>query len=132
MGQSLKALAERLVTPRAVATAVVVAVCLVSLALNLPGQLSYDSIAQLHDGHIGVYSSWHPPVMAWMLGIADSVIPGAAIFVVFDGILLYGAMLALLWLSAKPGWLVVPAAFVCVLLPQFVLYQGIVWKDVLF
>ncbi len=132
MGQSLKALAGALATPRAAAAAVLVAGGILSIALNLPGQLSYDSIAQLHDGRLGVYNSWHPPVMAWMLGIADSIVPGTSLFVVFDTVLLFGAMLALLRLSAKPSWTAVAAALICVLLPQFLLYQGIVWKDVLF
>src|SRR6202000_2161818 len=35
------------------------------LALNAPGQLSYDSVTQLADGRTGHYNSWHPPLMAW-------------------------------------------------------------------
>ena len=62
----------------------------VCLGLNLPGHLSYDSVMQLWQGRTGVYNSWHPPVMAWMLGLADSVVRGAALFVVFDAALLYG------------------------------------------
>jgi hypothetical protein len=131
MGQSLRPLAA-LANPR-FATIVVLAVgCIVCLTLNWPGQLSYDSVAQLHDGHIGVYNSWHPPVMAWLLGIADSIIPGAGLFVVFDAVLLFGAMIALIRVPAASSWWGVPAALTCVLLPQFLLYQGVVWKDVLF
>lgn len=33
------------------------------LMLNLPGQLSYDSISQLFDGRFGTYNSWHPPAL---------------------------------------------------------------------
>ena len=38
----------------------------VVLALNWPGQVSYDSAMQLADGRSGQYDSWHPPVMAWL------------------------------------------------------------------
>jgi hypothetical protein len=119
-------------TPRIIAAAVLSAGCVLSLALNLPGQLSYDSIAQLHDGRFGVYNAWHPPIMAWILGIADSILPGAGLFVVLDTLLIFGALIAILWLSAKPSWLAVAVAAICILLPQFLLYQGVVWKDVLF
>ena len=40
-----------------------------ALFLNLPGQLSYDSVLQLLEGRTGIYNTWHPPVMAWLLGI---------------------------------------------------------------
>ena len=102
------------------------------LALNLPGHLSYDSIVQLWQGRVGVYNTWHPPVMAWMLGLADSVLPGASLFVVFDAALLYGSFLALLALQPSPRWRVALVALVWTLSPQGLIYPGIVWKDVLF
>jgi hypothetical protein len=104
----------------------------ICLALNWPGQLSYDSVAQLHDGRTGHYNAWHPPVMAWLLGLADAALPGTGLFILFDAMLLFGSMLSLLWLRPGTSWLAAAAAAACVALPQFVLYQGIVWKDVLF
>lgn len=100
------------------------------LALNLPGQMSYDSVSQLFDGRSGTYNSWHPPVMAWLLGLFDAVLPGTGLFVIFEA-----AMLALafaLSLRRNAGWGAVPVALAIVLTPQFLLYQGTVWKDVLF
>ena len=132
MRQSLKGLAGTLAAPRVAAAVVLALGFVLCLALNLPGQLSYDSIAQLHDGRLGVYNSWHPPIMAWMLGVADSIIPGAGLFVIFDAALLFGSFAALLWLTPKLSWMAVPVAVLCVVLPQCLLYQGIVWKDVLF
>ena len=72
------------------------------LALNLPGQMSYDSVSQLFDGRFGTYNSWHPAVMAWLLGLFDAVLPGTGLFVVFEA-----AMLALafaLSLRRNAGW----------------------------
>jgi len=114
------------------AAAILVGGCVVSLALNWPGQLSYDSVVQLHDGRTGHYNSWHPPVMAWMLGLADSLVTGTGLFIVFNTVMLFVCLLSLLWVRSRvpPG--VALAAAICVSLPQILLYQGIVWKDVLF
>jgi len=103
-----------------------------SLAINWPGHLSYDSVIQLLEGRTGVYANWHPPVMSWMLGLADAVLPGAGLFVVFDTVLAFGALASLLLLGGRPSWAAAAMAPVCVLCPQFLVYPAIVWKDVLF
>lgn len=118
--------------PRLAAAAVLVIGCAASLALNWPGQLSYDSVMQLHDGRVGHYNPWHPPVMAWMLGAFDAALPGTGLFIVFDTVLFFSSIGSLVWLSRRPSWVAVAIAALCAALPQVVLYQGIVWKDVLF
>jgi hypothetical protein len=103
----------------------------VVLALNWPGQMSYDSVMQLADGRSGQYDSWHPPVMAWLLGLFDHLLPGPGLFLAFMVVLLWGAWLILLRIG-RPGFgagLVLIAIF---LTPQLLLYQGTIWKDVLF
>ena len=102
------------------------------LALNLPGQMSPDSVSQLLEGRTGHYESWHPPVMAWLLGLFDAMWPGPALFVLFDTALLLGAWLLLLRLTKAPGWGAFAVALVMLLTPQFLLHQGTVWKDILF
>lgn len=104
----------------------------VMLALNLPGQMSYDSVSQLLQGRSGLYNSWHPPVMAWLLGAFDALWPGTALFVIFDAGLLLGAWLLLLRLGRAPGWAALPVTLAMLLTPQFLLHQGTVWKDILF
>ncbi|HEX4303281.1 MAG TPA: hypothetical protein VHZ78_10840 [Rhizomicrobium sp.] len=128
-------IAERLrkvLTPRHVAAAILVAGFAVTLAVNLPGHFEFDSIRQLIEGRTGVYSNWHPPVMSWLLGVADALVPGASPFVVLDASLAFGAILSLLWLVPRPRWPVVAAAALGVALPQLFLFQAIVWKDMLF
>ena len=101
------------------------------LALNWPGQMSYDSVVQLADGRSGQYDSWHPPVMAWLLGLFDKRLPGPGLYLLFTALLLFGAWLVLLR-RGRPG---LGAAIVLVLIfstPQLLLYQGEIWKDVLF
>ncbi len=115
-----------------VAVAIVVFGAVVALAVNLPGHLSFDSVVQLYEGRRGLYGTWHPPIMSWMLGVADAIVPGAGLFVAFDVLLAFGSLVSLLALRARPSWWAAAVAFVCVVSPQFLIYQGIVWKDVLF
>jgi hypothetical protein len=116
---------------RRAAAAILLAGYGLMLALNAPGQMSYDSVAQLAGGRTGLYNSWHPPVMSWLLGLFDAVIPGPLLFLIFQSLLLLGALLTLLWLKPR-NWTCVPLALAIVLTPQWLLYQGEVWKDILF
>jgi hypothetical protein len=101
-------------------------------AINLPGHLSYDSIMQLNEGRRGFYANWHPPMMSWLLGVFDDVWPGTALFTIFDMALFFGSLGALLWL--RPGGTKATIAVFALMFftPQVLLYEGIVWKDVLF
>jgi hypothetical protein len=118
--------------PRTAAAAIVVAGAAASLWLNWPGHFSYDSVVQLAEGRTGLYSGEHPLVMSWLLGLADRAAPGAALFVVLDTALIFGALLSLVLIARRVSWLAAALAGVCILLPQLVVYPGIVWKDVLF
>jgi hypothetical protein len=101
------------------------------LAFNWPGQMSYDSVVQLLDGRSGQYDSWHPPVMAWLLGLFDGLLPGTGLFLLFTALLLFSAWLLLLW-RARGGWGLPILTALIFATPQLLLYQGTIWKDVLF
>ena len=101
------------------------------LALNFPGQMSYDSIAQLEQGRSGVYHSWHPPVMAFLLGIFDRFVPGSGLFLLFTSVLALFSFFTLTQPRQASGWSVL-LALVVMVSPQWLLYQGLIWKDVLF
>jgi hypothetical protein len=118
-------------TPRRVTSAVLLAGFAVMLAMNAPGQMSYDSVAQFADGRSGSYNSWHPPVMAFLLGLFDALVPGTLLFLIFQSLLLLAAMLALLGLQRR-GWASVGVAAAIILTPQWLLFQGQIWKDILF
>ena len=90
------------------AAAIIVLAGAACLAINWPGHFSWDSVMQLAEGRAGVYSGQHPPIMSWLLGLADAGSPGGGLFVVLD------------------------VALVAVCLPQLAIYPAIVWKDVLF
>jgi hypothetical protein len=102
------------------------------LAANLPGHMSFDSIIQLLEGRRGLYAGWHPPVTSWVLGLTDAILPGTALFVVLDALLIYGSFWALIRLVNIPAWAAAGVALLAALTPQYLIYPGIVWKDVLF
>lgn len=104
----------------------------ISLAANLPGHLSYDSVIELLEGRTAKYAGWHPPVTSWLLGIGDAILPGTALFAAADTAIIFGCLLALLSLKPRAGWLSAVLVVIFAALPQFLIYPGIVWKDVLF
>ncbi len=97
------------------------------LAWTMPGQMSFDTVSQLADGRSGHYDTWHPPVMAALLGLFDAVMPGTALFLLFMSGMALAALLWLLWL-APGGWGVAAMALLIVLTPQWLLYQSELWK----
>jgi len=118
--------------PRRVASAILLAGFAAMLAFNAPGQLTYDSVMQLADGRRGFYDSWHPPVMAWLLGLFDAAVPGTLLFLIFQSTLLLFALLAFVWVRPRMGWAGAIIALLIMLTPQWLLYQGEIWKDILF
>lgn len=105
---------------------------LICVAAGLPGHLSTDSVIQLYEGRRSLYESFNPPVMSFMLGVLDRLLPGTSLFILGNMLLLFGSLLLVIRLRPRTSWLALPAAVVLVVLPQFVIYPGIVWKDVLF
>src|SRR5690606_14106361 len=111
--------------------AVVAAGFLVMLGANLPGHMSYDSAAQLHEGYLGVRQSRGPPVYAWLLALFDSLVRGTALYVVASGLLLSLSLVGLADFGERPSWLGVAVAALMLLTPQVLIYQAVVWKDVM-
>jgi hypothetical protein len=102
------------------------------VVVNWPGHLSFDSLVQLNDGRTGRYHTWHPPIMAWMLGVGDGLLRGPGLFMAFDAGLLFASLAALAIGRSAVGWAGPAVALALVLSPLVLIYQGIVWKDVLY
>ena len=116
-------------------TIVILAYWLIVLAVNAPGQLSYDSVIQLWEGRTGDYRSMHPPIMSALLGLFDRALSGTLLYVVFAS----GLFILALLIVVRPGIASdLRSRLLCVLFgllllnPMMVVYQGTVWKDVLF
>lgn len=124
------------------ATAMVIALlagalaCL-SLALQIPGQISMDTSIQLHEAFTGQSESFNPPLMSALLRWLGGGSLATSLMVLIDTLLLYGSF-ALVAVSIAqqrvqrlPLWRAALAVLV-ILNPLVFLYAGIVWKDVLF
>lgn len=118
--------------PALVFRAVLIGGLLTTLAANLPGQLSVDAVMQLYEGRFHVRDTWAPAVYAMILGGFDQVLPGTGLYLAASSALLFGSLLFLRTLRPGMSWFGPVAAAVCVLSPALLIYQGIVWKDVLF
>src|SRR5258707_1695467 len=112
------------ISPRTALRAVLAAGLLVMLGANLPGHLSYDSVAQLYEGHFHIRETWGPALYAWLLGFFDAIVPGTSLYVVASGLLLFGSLASFSDLRPRTSWLAVPAAALAVLTPPVFLYQA--------
>jgi hypothetical protein len=112
--------------------AIVIGGLLLSLALNLPGHLTADSVIALNEARTGVRQTWAPAVSSWLLGIFDQALSGAGLYVTASAALLFLAWASLASLRPRASWLSPLVAVPVMLLPQVLVYQGIVWRDVLF
>jgi hypothetical protein len=117
---------------RTPAAAIVLLGYVASLVADFPGHFPPDALWQLAQGRAGRYNTWHPPIMAWLLGIADRVHPGAWLFVVLNGALFYGALFAFVALERRPRPLCLPLLVLWMASPIVLIFQGVVLKDVLF
>lgn len=114
------------------AAVVVGAGCLAALVAGHPGHFPPDAVWQLAQGRAGVFDDWHPPVMAWLLGLADRVQRGAWPFVLADAALFYGGLFALVALDERPRPACLPVLLLWMVTPVSLITQGVVIKDVLF
>lgn len=101
------------------------------LAVNAPGHLSFDSVVQLYEGRSNLSNGMHPPIMSALLGVLDGVIPGTAVYLALVSGLLIASVLIMLRQSARPGFGLLVFLIIAVS-PVILIYQGIIWKDVLF
>lgn len=102
------------------------------LALNFPGHLSVDSVLQLHEGRFHVRETWGPAMYAWLLGVFDSISPGTKAYLAAATGLLFGAWLWLTRIAGRASILAAVVALALIATPNILIYQGIVWRDVLF
>lgn len=105
---------------------------LVMLAGAMPGHLSPDSISQLFEGRMGTRETWGPAAYASVLAIFDSIVPGTGLYLVASGFILFASLLGLRGLRPRASWTAVPVALLMVASPAILVFQGIVWKDILF
>ncbi|MBW8311773.1 MAG: hypothetical protein K0M64_07015 [Rhizobium sp.] len=113
------------------------ALALLLVALHSPGQMSLDTVVALYEGVINRAVGWGPPFMAAVLEWLGGGVVGAAVFVALNTALVLGGFFLVLTRGADtghlgrlPAWRLLLALLLC-LNPLFLLYVGIIWKDVL-
>lgn len=108
---------------------------LVMLAGAMPGHISSDSLIQLSQATHHVREpgrSFAPAVYGAVLGVFNDVIPGSSLYLAASGALLFASFAALRPLRPAMSWLGPVVALAVVASPALLIYQGVVWKDVLF
>lgn len=105
---------------------------LLMVGANMPGQMSLDSAMQLFEGRHQVRETFAPAVYAAILGGFDRIVPGTGLYLAASAALLFASLAGLRFLRPHMSWLGPAVALAVVLSPALVIYQWIVWKDVLF
>ena len=102
------------------------------LFLNAPGHMSVDSIISLAEGRTGTRITWGPPMYSAILGFFDGIQTGTTLYLGASLMLLLVAWATLPALRPRLRWSGPLLLVLVVATPQLMIYQGIVWKDVLF
>ena len=102
------------------------------LAVNLPGHMTTDSVIQLAEGRADAQRSFNPVFMSWLLGRLDGLLAGTSLFVAMNAGVFFASLIALSRLAPRAHWLAVVLVLLALLTPQLLIYQGVVWKDVMF
>lgn len=93
-----------------------------------PGYMSTDSIDQLQQARSGVYTDWHPPVMALLWGVLDRFVSGPVLMLVLQLTLFLAGTFRLLERVLPPR--AAASVTVAVLLfPPVLTTMAVIWKD---
>ena len=104
---------------------------LLTLAANAPGHLSYDSVVSLTEAREGERQTWAPAISSAILKPFDALVGGTGLYVTASAALLFFCLMSLTRLRPRASWAAVALGVGVILTPQVLIYQGIVWRDVL-
>ena len=103
------------------------AAVLFSVWLYYPGYISYDAIDQLTQAREGVFRDWHPPLMAYLWGGLDRIVPGPGLMLVWQNMMFWSG-LGLLAARLR-GWRGIVLLIGVGLMPPILASVGTIWKD---
>jgi len=102
-----------------------------TIACYYPGYVTSDPVDQLSQARKGIFSDWHPPVMGWVWGRFDRVVPGPAGMLLLHNVLFWGALALVADTSIEGcGGLAAATVLGVGLLPPVFALLGTIWKDV--
>jgi hypothetical protein len=111
---------------------VLIAGYLTALAANLPGHMSPEAVLAYEQAREKLHATWEPAAYSAVLQVFDRMLRGTSLYVAAASVLLFGSWLALPGVAGRRSWLAVAVAALALLTPQVLIYQGEVWRDVLF
>ncbi len=92
--------------------------------------MTADSIAALEQGRSNIYGDVNAPLMSWLWGRLDSVVPGPALIFVIH-LAIFWAAAAVFWWSTNAKSIALGLGLVMLgLLPHILAQTVVVWKDV--
>ena len=101
-------------------------------ATSLPGHLPLDSVTGLWEGRHHERMSWGPRMYSAILGFFDHILPGTGLYMVASMLITALAWAALPLVRRRIAWTGPLVLAICFALPQVLIFQGTVWRDVLF
>ena len=101
-----------------------------TVASFFPGYMSPDSVSQLSQGRAMRFTDWHPPVMSFLWGVIDRVVPGPAGMLVLHNVMFWvGLSLFVYHLGFERAW-AATAILLTGLFPPVLALLSTIWKDV--
>src|SRR5258708_18764499 len=99
---------------------------LLPLTVNLPGQMSLDSVVALTEARTGVRQTWAPVMASAVLKPFDHLLSGVGLYVAASAAILFFSLMSLSRLRPRATWMAVILAALFVTTPQLLIYPGIV------
>lgn len=118
----------RRIAERCAPAAILAAVWGLFIAYAWPGFMTWDSVNQLLQARSGNYGNWHPPIMARLWSVLDSIVAGPALMLVVQTSLFMIGLNAVLGRYAGRMRAAVVTAIVFLFPPVFAPLSAI-WKD---
>jgi hypothetical protein len=93
-----------------------------------PGYMSTDSIVQLQQARSGIRTDWHPPLMALIWGVLDSIVSGPVLMLILQTGLFFAGLYKVLERVLPPRAAALTACAIAIF-PSVVTTMAVIWKD---
>jgi hypothetical protein len=93
-----------------------------------PGVMTMDSFDQLREGREWYFTDAHPPVMAFIWGIVDRILPGPLGMLILQGTAFLAGVYLILCRAMRPRRAAIVACVV-LLFPPVLAPLAVIWKD---
>jgi hypothetical protein len=102
------------------------------LELNFPGHLTVDSLIHLKEWQTQEFISYNPIFVTWWIGVTNAIWPEGGGAMLLATAMHAAAVGVLIWSVPKAGAGLLLAACCWAIWPVMLVYDGMVWKDVMF